>query len=159
MLALGGARPDLVRAGPSPATDFGRWQSTASRCQWQRGPSTLWHDCQGLRLEQNREGMLSVRFLAGGQREPIALEHLVFAGALDPGQEGLRCGGDGNCSPSWPTRLAVATMAAASFDQRGLPLALPRARLARGHCQLERTLVRCQARGSDGHRWTAEARF
>lgn len=147
----------LLAGGASQAADFGRWQASPSRCQWQRDPSRLWFDCQGLRLEQNLEGMLSVRFLADGQREPIALEHLVFAGALAPGEVAMQCDREGSCQPRWPARLTVASVAAASFDQRGLALGVPRTRLARGHCQLERDLVRCQAWGRGGERWIAEA--
>lgn len=149
--------PGLLDSGASRAADFGRWQTSPSRCEWQRGPSRLWFDCQGLRLEQNLEGQLSVRFLAVGLREPIALEHLVFAGTLEQGQVAMRCDREGSCQPLWPARLTVATVATASFDQRGLALGVPRTRLARGHCQLERGLVRCQAWSRVGERWIAEA--
>ena len=98
-----------------------------------------------------------MRFLADGQREAIGLEHLVFAGALVSGEGEMRCSSDGRCRPQWPARLTVATVADASFDQRGLVMGLPRTHLARGHCQLERTRVRCQARGRNGEMWSAEA--
>ncbi len=108
-------------------------------------------------MEQNLQGLLSVRFLATGQLDPIAQEHLVFAGVLESEQTAMRCGDDGRCNPHWPARLAVATVAAARFDLRGLVMGLPRTHLARGHCQLERTQVSCQARGPEGTLWSAEA--
>ncbi|MCP9887949.1 hypothetical protein KBY96_08415 [Cyanobium sp. ATX 6A2] len=148
---------ELLSAAPVRAVDFGRWQTSTSRCSWQRGPSSPRHDCQGLRLEQNLEGFLNVRFLADGQGDPIALEQLVFAGALESDHGAMRCDSDGRCRPQWPARLAVATVADASFNQRGLVMGLPRTHLARGHCQLERTRVHCQARGQGGETWIAEA--
>jgi hypothetical protein len=144
-------------SGFSRAADFGRWATSTSRCEWQRGRSTLRHECHGLRFEQHRAGQLNVRFLADGLGAPAALEQLVFSGVLEPGQEGMRCGGDGRCQPSWPTRMTVATVADARFDGRGLAIGLPRTQLARGQCQLERTGVRCQARGRGGETWMAEA--
>jgi hypothetical protein len=147
----------LRLTAPAGAVDFGRWQTSTSQCSWQRAPSRLRHSCRGLRLEQNLEGFLNVRFLADGQGESIALEQLVFAGALESDQVAMRCGSDGRCTPQWPARLAVATVAAASFDQRGLAMGLPRTHLARGHCTLERQRVVCQARGQGGATWIAEA--
>ncbi|MEX1323222.1 MAG: hypothetical protein AB1Z21_03395 [Synechococcaceae cyanobacterium] len=157
VLAGSGAMPVPPINAPARAVDFGRWETTTSHCTWQRSPSRLRHNCRGLRLEQNLHGLLSVRFLADGQGKLIALEHLVFAGALESGQGGMRCDNGGRCLPQWPARLAVATVADASFDQRGLVMGLPRTHLARGDCQLERTRVRCQAKGHNGETWIAEA--
>jgi hypothetical protein len=142
---------------PGAARDFGRWQTLTSQCSWQRAPSRLRQPCRGLRLEQNLEGFLNVRFLADGQGESIALEQLVFAGALESNQGAMRCSGDGSCTPQWPARLVVATVADASFDPRGLVMGLPRTHLASGHCALERRRVVCEARGQRGAIWTAEA--
>lgn len=151
------ASAGLLSAAWARPADFGRWQVSPGSCQWQRGHSRLWFGCQGLRLEQNLEGQLSVRFLAGGRVDPIALEQLVFAGTLEPGQVAMHCNPEGRCQPHWPARLTVASVAVASFDRRGLAMGLPHTRLARGHCQLERGLVHCQALGVSGERWVAEA--
>jgi hypothetical protein len=147
----------LPLSAPARAEDFGRWETSTSVCTWQRAPSALRHDCQGLRLEQNLRGLLSVRFLADGVRKAHGLEHLVFAGALESDEGAMRCSSDGRCRPQWPARLTVATVANASFDQRGLVMGLPRTHLARGHCQLEHDRVRCQAQGRNGEIWSAEA--
>lgn len=142
---------------PGEVRDFGRWQTRTSQCSWQRAPSRLRQPCRGLRLEQNLEGFLSVRFLADGQGESVALEQLVFAGSLESNRGAMRCSDDGRCSPRWPARLVVATVADASFDSRGLAMGLPRSHLASGHCMLERRRVVCEARGQRGAIWAAEA--
>jgi hypothetical protein len=142
---------------PASAEGYGRWQTEPQSCQLQRAPSRLGLPCGELRLEQNLEGLLSVRFIALGKGDLISSEHLLFAGVLEARQPPMRCRRDGRCEPQWPTSLVVATVADARFDARGLAQGLPRTHLARGRCQLERRHVRCEAVSQTGERWQGEA--
>jgi hypothetical protein len=142
------------------AGGFGRWQSWAQQCSFQRGPAGIQaRRCQVVRLEQNLEGLLSVHFLADGSGTQVLAEQLVFAGVLGQGQRPMHCSSDGRCRPRWPTRLAVATVAATSFDGRGLATTMPHTLLARGECDVQRTVVRCQARNNTGEVWSAQAQL
>ena len=136
-------------------------------------------DCVDLQLEQQQAGLLSVRFLAAsepsrdnrsagsqasggtmgsGTQRPQS-EAVVFAGLLAAGQPPMHCGRDGRCEPRLPLRLQVSMVAQASYDGLGLATGLPRAGLAKGHCQLMNGLVRCEAGNASGERWLAEAQF
>jgi hypothetical protein len=150
----------IVWLAPQPAGHaggFGRWHTSTSQCSLRRGPSILVLPCQELRLEQNLEGLLSVRFISSGDGDLTSREHLLFAGLLEEGQRPMRCGEDGRCSPQWPTSLVVAGVADASFDGRGLVMGLPRTQLAQGRCELNRRSVRCEAHNAEGSSWQAEA--
>jgi hypothetical protein len=148
----------------SMAGGFGRWQSRASQCSIQRllaskKPASQSRTCQVVRLEQNLEGLLSVRFLADRSGPQLRAEQVLFAGVLESGQRPMRCGPDGRCVPRWPTRVVVASVAAASFDQRGLATTVPHTLLARGRCEVMRNQVRCQAQNEAGDSWSAKARL
>jgi hypothetical protein len=103
-----------------------------------------------LRLDQNIEGLLTARFLAPGQE-------MVFAGSLASGQRPMRCNNDGACKPQWPTQLIVQTAADAGLDGRGLPASMPSARLAQGHCEIQKRIIQCQALAADGEEWRAKS--
>lgn len=139
------------------AEGYGRWQMQTRSCQLRRPPSRLPLSCSDLRLEQNLEGLLSVRFIAAGQGNLTAREYLLFAGVLEPDQPAMRCSQDGRCEPQWPTSLVVASVADARFDDRGLVQGLPRTHLVRGRCALSRSEVRCEATTRSGEQWAAEA--
>ena len=144
------------------ASGFGRWQSRASQCSFQRllasdSPPSQSRRCQLVRLEQNLEGLLSVRFLADGSGPQHGEEQVLFAGVLEQGQQPMRCSPDGRCEPQWPTTMVVASVAATSFDQRGLATSVPQTLLARGRCELVRMEVRCQAQDRAGSSWSAQA--
>ena len=159
-VALGSALSLLCCLPAGLAAGFGRWQSRAQQCSFQRGPAGIQaRRCQVVRLEQNLEGLLSVHFLADGSGTQVLAEQLVFAGVLGQGQRPMHCSSDGRCRPRWPTRLAVATVAATSFDGRGLATTMPHTLLARGECDVQRTVVRCQARNNTGEVWSAQAQL
>jgi hypothetical protein len=144
------------------AGGFGRWQSRASQCSFQRlvsnqSPPNESRNCQMVRLEQNLEGLLSVRFLADGSSPQLGAEQLLFAGVLESGQRPMHCSPDGRCVPRWPTTVVVASVAAASFDGRGLATTVPQTLLARGRCEVMRNRVRCQAQNDAGQSWSAQA--
>jgi hypothetical protein len=146
------------------AVGFGRWQSRAIQCSFHGSPSgraasSAPRRCHVVRLEQNLEGLLSVRFMADGSGPKPGAEHLLFAGVLDSGQRPMDCNPDGRCLPRWPTRVVVTTIAATSFNERGLANTLPQALLAKGTCQVNRSVVRCQAMNDSGQRWNAEAQL
>ena len=137
------------------AEGFGRWETSLDQCKLehrtvdgQRQSSD--QRCRSLRLDQNIEGLLSARFIANGQE-------LVFAGSLAAGQRPMRCNNDGLCKPEWPTQLIVQTVAQAGLDKRDLPVSMPSARLAKGHCTLQKRAIQCQALAADGEEWRAES--
>ena len=156
-IGLGGALTWLGSQPASGAGGFGRWQARTSQCSFQRSPSIEARRCQVVRLEQNLEGLLSVRFLADRSGPQGGAEQVLFAGVLEPGQPAMQCHADGRCVPRWPTSVEVGIVAAARFDERGLVTAVPQTLLARGRCDLTRARVRCQAGNGAGERWSAEA--
>jgi hypothetical protein len=158
-LGLAGALTCIGGQPAGLAGGFGRWQSRANQCSFQRGPSGQARRCQVVRLEQNLEGLLSVRFLADDADPQGGMEQLLFAGVLDSGQRPMACQQDGRCTPRWPTRMVVATVAATRFDDRGLATTVPHTLLARGRCEARRTQVHCHAENDTGERWSAKAKL
>jgi hypothetical protein len=163
-IGLGSALSWLYCQPAGYAGGFGRWQSRVQQCSFENSsaggrPDHQAKRCHLVRLEQNLEGLLSVRFLADGSGPQELAEHLLFAGVLEQGQRPMHCHPDGRCLPRWPTRLVVATVAATSFDGRGLATTVPRTLLARGSCELRRAEVRCQASNDAGEVWSAKARL
>lgn len=156
----------LAWASASQAEGVGRWEIGLKGCslkQGQMGQLQLRrdqeHNCVRLRLEQNMEGLLSVRLITPSANQLFGSRSLVFAGELPPGQKPMRCGADGACKPQWPIRLDVSTLATnVELDGSTAPT-LPRALLAKGTCLLERHRLLCEASDSSGQRWEAQARL
>ena len=144
------------------AEGFGRWEAPLSQCRM-KSPGRPEEPCRRLRLEQNLEGLLSIRFVRDGKGGQLASEELTFAGVLGEGHQPMHCRSDGRCrEPLQPVQLMVGSVARASFNSRGLVDALPQARLARGQCRLALRAIRCEAREdgtTDGSNWTAEGRI
>lgn len=154
------------RPQPVSAEGFGRWETALRHCRMSsQGQSE--RPCRRLRLEQNLEGLLSIRFVGQGQGGLLASEELTFAGVLAEGYRPMACRPDGRClEPRQPVQLLVGSVARASFNSRGLINALPQARLARGQCRLALREIRCEARedtredsGVGTAAWRAEARI
>ncbi|MFQ6538890.1 MULTISPECIES: hypothetical protein [Aphanothece] len=149
---------------PASAEGYGRWEAETNTCTLRteaQAPDSgaRPQTCRAIRLEQNLEGMLTVRFLSTGVAEDVAVEQLIFVGQLATGQEPMRCNREARCDPQWPTSLTVTTVAASRYSPRGLLISLPRTHLARGSCRLEERQLRCEARStSGGASWEAEAR-
>jgi hypothetical protein len=159
--ALAGGAP-LNGPRSVKAEGFGRWEAPLSQCRM----SNLGRPeqpCRRLRLEQNLEGLLSIRFVGDGQGGLLASEELTFAGVLGEGHQPMTCRSDGRCrEPLQPVELIVGNVAWASFNSRGLVDAVPQARLAQGQCRLALRVIRCEARedsASGGANWTAEGRI
>ena len=145
----------MALAPKAGSESFGRWEQTLNSCQILHQPTNRSskqpsQGCLKLRLEQNIEGLLIVRFVAAG-------EVVVFAGALAKGQLPMRCNRDGACKPQWPTQLEVSTVASGRLEPSGLPAGLPRARLARGNCVIQEDRIDCHALAADGEQWRAES--
>lgn len=163
-LLLGGlaAVAPAHRPQPVSAEGFGRWETPLRHCRMSsQGRSE--HPCRRLRLEQNLEGLLSIRFVGQGQGGLLASEELTFAGVLAEGHRPMACRPDGRClEPLQPVQLLVGSVARASFNSRGLINALPQARLARGQCRLALREIRCEAREDSAVGaavWRAEGRI
>ncbi len=142
---------------------FGRWDSKLRDCTLLQGRVELplqaqQQTCQRLRLEQNMEGLLSVRLIQPSAHQRFGGQTLVFGGVLAEGQPTMRCDSSGECQPRWPIRLEVATVASSLVNNQGVATTLPTAQLARGSCLLERRTLQCQARDQNGHFWEAQAR-
>jgi hypothetical protein len=161
MLAAG-----LAASGPAMELpdDFGRWEQQLQSCQLDQsggdgeasgiGPQR----CQTLRLNQQVEGLISVRFIGGSEGQRYSSRQMLFAGILAAGSRAMECQ-QGRCSPTWPIELDVNAVASMGFDDRGLALGVPRAQLARGRCRISPEQVSCSARGTRREQWSAEARF
>ncbi|MCP9942082.1 hypothetical protein KBY70_06730 [Cyanobium sp. ATX 6E8] len=149
--------------GAVQAEGFGRWDTKLRDCSLLQGRMELplqaqQQTCQRLRLEQNMEGLLSVRLIQPSAHQRFGSQTLVFGGVLAAGQQTMRCNTNGECQPRWPIRLEVATVASSLADDQGVAPTLPTAQLARGSCLLERRTLQCQARDQNGHFWEAKAR-
>lgn len=155
----------LLSLGSSvQAEGFGRWDTKLRDCTLLQGLVELPQQaqrqtCQRLRLEQNLEGLLSVRLTQPSAHQRFGSQTLVFGGVLAEGQQPMRCNGNGECQPRWPIRLEVATVASSLVNGQGVAPTLPMAQLARGNCLLERRRLQCQARDQNGHFWEANARY
>jgi hypothetical protein len=157
---LGGAAVAWLAVGliaSSKAQDqgFGRFSTKLVRCSvLTPGNARNLRNCGRLRIDQNVEGLLSVRFgLVGGA------EDLVFAGMLKEGSSPMACSGDGRCTPRFPLELGVNALASSLMDSRGLALGLPRSHVVRGSCRIEVVRIRCEASGDGAERWLAEGFF
>ena len=156
----------LAWASAAQAGGFGRWEIRLKGCSLGQGQMgqlpplrEQGQDCVRLRLEQNMEGLLSVRLITTSANQLFGSRSLVFAGVLAPGQKPMRCGADGECKPQWPIRLDVAAVAT-NVELDGSPApTLPRALLAKGTCLLERHRLKCEASDSSGQMWEAQARL
>jgi len=153
----------LSLGGAAQAEGFGRWDTKLRDCALLQGLVELplqaqRQTCQRLRLEQNMEGLLSVRLIQPSAHQRFGSQTLVFAGVLAEGQQTMRCNPYGECQPRWPIRLEVATVASSLVNVQGVAPTLPTAQLARGSCLLERRTLQCQARDQNGHFWEATAR-
>lgn len=151
-------------APSSHAEAFGRWESKLQDCVLLQGLVGLplqaqRQSCGRLRLEQNLEGLLTVRLITPSGSQRFGSQNLVFGGQLAPGQRPMRCSTDGHCKPRWPMRLEVATVASSLAGEESLAPTIPLAQLAKGTCLLERRSLQCQARDQEGQYWEAKARL
>ncbi|MFN5117533.1 MAG: hypothetical protein ACK5JJ_05480 [Cyanobacteriota bacterium] len=160
----------LLEPTGDPSVHFGRWEKRTKSCriEHQRGttPGAV-QSCLGLKLEQQQEGLLSVRFLHRVEGSTLVERHLLFAGFLERDRS-MRCQ-EGRCTPRPPLELLVTLMATAHFDAQGLAQGLPDSQLAKGHCRLERRRIRCAVTSREGiglatgsgpeDHWLAEATF
>jgi hypothetical protein len=142
---------------------FGRWDTTLRECTLLHGLVELplqahRQPCQRLRLEQNMEGLLSVRLIQPSAHQRFGSQNLIFGGVLAEGQQTMRCDANGECQPRWPIHLEVATVASNLINGQGVAPTLPMAQLARGRCRLERRTLQCQARDQNGQFWEAKGR-
>jgi hypothetical protein len=156
----------LAWASAAQAGGFGRWEIGLRGCSLRQGQMEQTQplhqkqqDCVRLRLEQNMEGLLSVRLITPSANQLFGSRSLVFAGVLAPGQKPMRCGADGECKPQWPIRLDVSTVATNLVLDGSPASTLPRALLAKGTCRLERHRLRCEAHDFSGQIWEAQARL
>ncbi len=153
---LAGGRAD-ARDKP-PDLNFGRFSEKLVRCSISApGNQHIPGACGRLRIAQNLEGVMSVRFSLNGERSSSA--DLVFAGMLTEASEPMACRGDGRCKPRFPVLLSVNAIASSLYNHLGLVAALPRTRVARGQCRIEAVRASCEATGTDGEHWRAEGFF
>jgi len=157
------ALPERTPAqGAAAAEDFGRWETHLHHCRMavdvEANQAGAMRGCQLMRLDQQMQGLLSVRFLDTTSGSRNASGQMVYAGVLDSGSPTMRCR-QGRCEPRWPMRLLVSAVANSGFDRRGLALGIPQARMARGQCLLQKRTVRCQASETEGARWETSGRW
>lgn len=161
VLALAGPWT-VLKAQDLPGEDFGRWERNLRRCrivgtsthQAQTPPPQT--TCRVLRLDQQMEGLLTVRFLQPGSTGTFVDRQLVFAGVLEEGSRGMQCQAS-RCEPRWPLRLRVSAVGQAGSSAATAAMGLTTAQLASGHCQLDGRAFRCEAVGPEGQQWQAEA--
>jgi hypothetical protein len=151
------AEPGPGNRGPAgPAGGFGHWQSGTRSCSRNLAGSPQ-SPCQLVQLNQQLEGLLTVRFIAPGAQKD-SLNQLIVVGLLQPSSQPLLCQ-QGRCQPDGPLSTLVSTVSERSFDGRGLAQGLPKSWLASGTCRFEDRRVRCQATAPGGEHWQAEASF
>jgi hypothetical protein len=147
---------------------FGRWERTLRHCRIERTPAGRpgaqaapptavgEQRCQRLRLDQQAEGLLVVRWVSAAAGSRYASRQLVFAGLLDQASPPLRCTPEGLCRPAGTMAVWVSVVAESGFGHRGLALALPSTRRAKGLCRLEPRRFRCEATDDEGMLLRAE---
>ncbi|MCS5692385.1 hypothetical protein NZK33_10355 [Cyanobium sp. FGCU-6] len=162
-----GGPPPWARA-QGEVDGFGRWEQGLRRCRIERFPpggaavsgappgANAAQNCQRLRLDQQLEGLLVVRWVSGAAGGRFASRQLVFAGLLDQASPPLRCNPEGACRPVGAMAVWVSLVAESGFDPRGLALGLPSSRRVQGLCRLEARHFHCEASATDGIRWRAE---
>ena len=159
LLTLAGPWATLEAQGLA-GEDFGRWEGSLRQCRLvstsSQTPPQPPASCRLLRLDQQMEGLLTVRFLQPGGTGALLDRQLVFAGVLAPGSKGMQCQAS-RCEPRWPLRLQVSTVGQAGFGEATAAMGLTKAQLASGHCQLDARALRCEAVGPEGRKWQAEA--
>lgn len=162
--------PALPAASPAKAPDqpasnrgasdrdggYGFWQIGTSSCSRNLAGSPP-SSCQQVQLDQQTEGLLTVRFIAPGA-ERDSLNQLIVVGLLEPNSQPLACQ-QGRCQPAGPLSTVVSTVSERSFNGRGLAQGLPKAWLATGSCRFEGRSLRCEATAPGGERWQGNARF
>jgi hypothetical protein len=147
---------------------FGRWERKLRRCRMglrdnspegrsgaDRNASERQYSCRTVRLAQQEQGLLSVRFLAAAPAPPGVNLQLAFAGVLEAGGRPMRCH-QLRCKPHWPIRLQVSVVSLTGLIEPSGLSPLQQGRLARGSCDLNARRLRCSARGSNGEEWIAE---
>ncbi|MBD2548846.1 hypothetical protein H6G65_04490 [Microcystis elabens FACHB-917] len=159
LLALDISRAPLG-AQDMPGDDFGRWERSLRRCSVitpsVTGPAPPPASCRLLRLDQQMQGLLSVRFLQPGGQGSFLDRQLVFAGVLAEGSPSMACRRS-RCEPRWPLRLRVSAVGQAGFGDGSAALGPTRAELASGQCLLDERAFRCEATGPEGRQWRVEA--
>lgn len=159
-LLLGCAALCPAQAREPLEVDFGRFSERLVRCSVSApGQERQLQRCGQLRLEQNFEGVMSVRFSLQASNERYSSEDLVFAGILADDSEPMDCRGDGRCQPRFPLVFSVNAISSGLYNRMGLAATLPRARLARGQCRIEAVRATCEATGDRGERWRAQGYF
>jgi hypothetical protein len=151
----------LGARGELSGDDFGRWERPLRRCSvitpsGTTGPVPPPASCRLLRLDQQMEGLLSVRFLQPGGDNAFLDRQLVFAGVLAEGSAPMACQRS-RCEPRWPVRLRVSAVGQAGFGDGEAALGLTRAELASGQCLLDARSFRCEATGPEGRQWRVDA--
>lgn len=159
LLALGVSSAPLG-ARELSGDDFGRWERSLRRCSIVTpsgtGPVPPPASCRLLRLDQQMQGLLSVRFLEPGGDGSFLDRQLVFAGVLAEGSAAMACHRS-RCEPRWPVRLRVSAVGQAGFGDGSAALGLTRAELASGQCLLDDRGFRCEATGPEGRQWRVDA--
>ena len=151
-----GDQPAANRAPTGLDGGYGHWQSGTRSCK-RNLASAPQGPCQLVQLDQQVEGLLTVRFIAPGAQKD-SLNQLIVVGLLQPNSQPLLCQ-QGRCQPAGPLTTAVSTVSERSFDGRGLAQGLPKAWLANGNCRFDPGSVRCEATAPGGERWQADASF
>ena len=152
--ALAWAMPLAAQEAPE---DFGRWLSEVRACRLGMAPGpALDLRCDGVRLDQQLPGLLSVRFFSRGQGPAPAKRLLVFAGILERGSPAMACRG-GSCQWSSPMRTRVTALADLGVSERGDTTSLPTTRLAQGTCLIQAKRIRCEAKAEGEGAWWAQA--
>ncbi len=160
-LLIGGSPVAVASTQGAPAgIGVGRFSEPLVRCKVSAfGAQRQWQNCGVLRLEQNLEGLLSVRFSLGNSGGRFGDQELVFAGTLNPPSHPMACQDDGRCTPRFPVQLRVNAMASGRYDRRGVATGLPQAWLVQGQCRIEALGASCEAVDREGARWRAEGFF
>lgn len=157
-----------LQASMIAAEPYGRWERNLRRCRLERrggsdgersgaepSASQLRQGCRTVRLDQQEQGVLSVRFLAGGSAPGAVANQLSFAGVMESGSRPMQCQ-QLRCRPDWPIQLRVSAVATSAWLASQGASPLQQGHLAQGRCQLSARMLRCHARSNNGEEWLAE---
>ena len=142
--------------GSKRDVDFGSITSTARQCSLARNGST--RRCTAVELSQRGNAGLRIRFMGAGE-QPGSSDWITFIARNRRGIRALSCS-NGTCEQAVQAWSAeVISVSIARFDGRGLPISLPDTRSMDGECRIEKSMIQCDSRSSNGVSLRAVARL
>jgi hypothetical protein len=136
--------------------NFGRLHSPSRTCSSNLSGSAP-APCHAVQFDQQLEGLLNIRFISS-RGSGDGRDQLTFVGTLSAESTPLSCR-QGRCRLQGPVQTTVTSISETGFDERGVPIGLPKAWPSKGQCSVQQRQVRCEGKALSGETWRANAEF